>query len=205
MSILGEKPLSKSQDGIKIKHRRNIRRSSQDVRYDVQYNQPKKEMINIGDCELIDIRTDQWRFLSINHELPFEENGISFSCINRYIIYQKNLLFKSSTNDEHLNNILTMPIGQVIARYLFPNQFNNEIWIEHSYDIIRNAFILKLSKYPELKNKLKETGDKTLYYVGLDRIWGIGYSINEVNYWHPVNYGRNLQGLCLMEVRAILS
>ena len=89
MSILGEKPLSKSQDGIKIKHRRNIRRSSQDVRYDVQYNQPKKEMINIGDCELIDIRTDQWRFLSINHELPFEENGISFSCINRYIIYPR--------------------------------------------------------------------------------------------------------------------
>lgn len=70
---------------------------------------------------------------------------------------------------------------------------------------MKKALILKFSQNEDIKKILLETNNKILYEVSkFDKIWGIGYSPDKVINVDKNKFGKNLLGLCLMEVRNLL-
>ena len=65
------------------------------------------------------------------------------------------------------------------------------------------ALKLKFGQNPELRAQLKSTGKKLLYEASpTDKIGGIGLSIaNVAKQTNKINYGSNLLGRALMDVR----
>ena len=83
--------------------------------------------------------------------------------------------------------------------------YNNDIWNEKRYDIMKKALILKFGQNEDIKKILLETNNKILYESSkFDKIWGIGYFPSQVINADKNKFGKNLLGLCLMEVRNLL-
>jgi ribA/ribD-fused uncharacterized protein len=86
------------------------------------------------------------------------------------------------------------------------NNYKEEIWREKRYNIMLNALKLKFSQNNTLKNKLLSTKQKILYEASkYDKIWGIGFYDKDAVKINKENYGLNLLGKALMEVRNELS
>ena len=70
---------------------------------------------------------------------------------------------------------------------------------------MKKALILKFSQNEDIKKILLEINNKILYEASkFDKIWGIWYSPDKVINVDKNKFGKNLLGLCLMEVRNLL-
>ena len=140
-------------------------------------------------------------YLSNFYPVSFEENGILFNCSEQYFMYRKCITFEPN-NSQLLQEILQESIPKKVkslGRQV--KNFNENIWNENKYEIMKNALILKFTQNRELLEKLFQTGNSHLYEASpYDRIWGIGYSSRDAPY-NRKKYGQNLLGKCLMEVR----
>ncbi len=85
--------------------------------------------------------------------------------------------------------------------------FDNRIWEQHSFDIVKRGNIAKFSQNPELWNVLKQTGHRLLVEASpYDRIWGIGMKSSDPHANHPLKWrGKNGLGFALTEVRQELA
>lgn len=64
---------------------------------------------------------------------------------------------------------------------------------------------LKFTQHPELRAALLQTGSRLLAEASrFDRVWGIGYGEADAEQHHPKNWGLNLLGKAIMEVREAL-
>lgn len=81
--------------------------------------------------------------------------------------------------------------------------FDNEIWLQHRWDIVVKGSVEKFSQNPSLKAFLLGTGDSVLVEASpVDSIWGIGMRKSEAIYVSPEAWkGENLLGFALMEAR----
>jgi ribA/ribD-fused uncharacterized protein len=81
--------------------------------------------------------------------------------------------------------------------------FNEQLWLQHRYDIVVQANQAKFSQNPELNEYLMRTGSRVIVEASpVDDIWGIGLAqdhadVNDPNLWK----GLNLLGFALMQVR----
>lgn len=82
--------------------------------------------------------------------------------------------------------------------------FDEKRWKGKRYRIAREGNLLKFRQNRELKEKLLATGERELVEASArDRDWGIGYIFMEA-VAHRGEWGDNLLGKALMEVRDIL-
>ncbi|KIM29083.1 hypothetical protein M408DRAFT_329098 [Serendipita vermifera MAFF 305830] len=115
------------------------------------------------------------------------------------MMYHKAILFDDLGIAEQ---VLTAPhpadvkkLGQRVQN------FNDQKWNANRSEIVRRGNFLKFTQNPELAAFLLSTGDKILVEASpFDRIWGIGYT-EENAMANKDNWGLNLLGDALMEVR----
>lgn len=81
--------------------------------------------------------------------------------------------------------------------------YNDAIWLENKYEIVKTGNFYKFSQNPELQKFLLSTGEKVLVEASpVDAIWGIGLASDHKNANNPKEWkGLNLLGFALMEVR----
>jgi ribA/ribD-fused uncharacterized protein len=164
-------------------------------------------------------------FMSNNFHCKFTIDEITFNSITQYYVYEKCMMF-----DPLNNNLIKKILNEQSFKELITieNEINvsDSDWNESDtkYNIIKKGQISKFTQNPYLKKYLLETGNKKLYYMSNDNIWGIGICVNteiksfanddgKLIYDHtptlksmPISdYGLNLLGKCLMEVREVIS
>jgi ribA/ribD-fused uncharacterized protein len=82
------------------------------------------------------------------------------------------------------------------------NNYNENIWNDIRYEVMKSGLRLKFTQNIGLKNLLVETGTKTLYEASqYDKIWGIGFSPQNAPNVNKYLFGRNLLGNALMDIR----
>lgn len=143
-----------------------------------------------------------YNFLSNFHNAPFTdpESKRTFSSSEYFYIYHKCLKFDPS-NTDMLDKIATSEkppkkLGRQIAN------FDESEWESFRYGVMKRALLLKFSQNRQLRDCLLRTGNKELFEAAaLDKIWGIGFGPAEAVTVPREEYGLNLLGRCLMEVR----
>jgi hypothetical protein len=130
------------------------------------------------------------------------EGDLSFSSCEQYINAAKAKLFD---DDEALSSIMSTndPVQQKRTKV---RNFNQAIWKDSAYTIIKEGVLLKFTQNPHLSEILLKTGSKTLAESSPhDGSWGTGISIREKHAFDRDRWGQNLLGIILMEVRDSLT
>ena len=146
---------------------------------------------------------DKYGFMSNFYNTEFENvEGIIFNCSEQYFMYHKCLIFDSD-NHKLLKKILIEKSAMNIKKYgRKVKNFDENVWNEKRYDIMLNALKLKFEQNEIIKEKLLKTKPKILYEASkYDKIWGIGFYANDAVNKNKNNFGLNLLGKALMEVR----
>lgn len=79
--------------------------------------------------------------------------------------------------------------------------FTKADWESKKVDMLKCVAICKFNQNPELKEKLKATGDTPLYECTRSRYWGTGWKLNAPNWGKSSTFpGKNIFGNILMEI-----
>ena len=106
----------------------------------------------------------------------FEVDGIRYSSMEQYMMYQKARYF----NDEHMMEEILKTDNPKEIKALGRNvsNFNNVYWNGIRQVVVFKGLLSKFSQNEMLKEKLKSTGDSILAECSVnDKIWGIGFSM----------------------------
>ncbi|WP_420385903.1 NADAR family protein [Roseivirga sp.] len=142
--------------------------------------------------------------LSQWYESPFIVDGITYKTTEHWMMSQKALLFNDIQQHEKI--IASKKPGEVKDLGRQVRGFDEDVWAEKRYEIVRVGNVNKFSQNPELQEYLINTKNRILVEASpVDQIWGVGLSkespkINNVYSWR----GSNLLGFALMEVRDFL-
>ena len=115
------------------------------------------------------------------------------------MMYHKALLFNDG---DVATQVLaaTTPI-QVKALGRQVKDFDDDVWKDNRYRIVKEGNILKFKQHSDLKEKLLATQGKMLVEASpRDRIWGIGYGAKNA-LANKERWGLNLLGQVLVEIR----
>lgn len=134
----------------------------------------------------------------------FEIDGIKYSSMEQYMMYQKAVLFK---DDDIVQQILaTSNVGKIKTLGRSVKNYDERIWNGVRQIIVYKGLVEKFRQNDELRDKLLATQQSILAECAVqDRIWGIGLSMKDekrfdMNEWN----GQNLLGFSLMCVRTEL-
>ncbi len=115
------------------------------------------------------------------------------------MMYHKALLFNDSDIATQILAATTPIEVKALGRQV--KNFDDEIWKENRYRIVKEGNILKFIQHSDLKEKLLATKGKMLVEASpRDRIWGIGYGAKNA-LANKERWGLNLLGLVLVEIR----
>ena len=145
-------------------------------------------------------------YMSNFYKCNFIDNsGNKFNCSEQYFMFIKCLTF-DPTNKILLNKILNETNPGIIKQYgRNVNNFDPKLWDARRYDVMMDALRYKFYQNKEIYKKLLETGDKLLYEAAKnDRTWGIGFNAREALSVNKKNYGNNLLGKALMEIKYMI-
>ena len=131
-----------------------------------------------------------------------DKDGLRYNCSEQYLMLQKCLLFDQN-NTELLRKITNSKSPAAIKLYgRQVKNFDENIWSQHKYKIMLQGLRYKFNQNPISEEMLLYTGNKIIYEASKrDAIWGIGYNIYEALRTNKENYGKNLLGKALMELR----
>ncbi|WP_085833689.1 NADAR family protein [Clostridium merdae] len=131
----------------------------------------------------------------------FEKDGVHFSSMEQYMMYQKAIIFEDS---EIASQILaTSNVGKIKSLGRSVRNYEDVVWSGVRQIIVYEGLIEKFVQNNELKGLLLATKQHILAECAVqDRIWGIGLSMTDEkrfdrNAWR----GQNLLGFSLMKVR----
>ncbi len=131
----------------------------------------------------------------------FKENDLVFNCMEKYMMYNKALLFDDKDiANEILNNNQPKAIKELGRKV---KNFNDELWDKMKYKIVFTGNYYKFSQNTDLRNFLLSTKNKVLVEASpYDKVWGIKMKYNDENIENPFCWkGENLLGFALMEAR----
>lgn len=151
--------------------------------------------------------TDRFGYMSNFYKCKFTDaDGIEYNCSEQYFMYKKCITFDSG-NVELLEAILSEKSPTKIKNYgRQVENYEESIWSEKRYNVMLEGLRLKFSQNINLKQKLLETGLKTLYEASKrDNIWGIGFYDIDAVVRDKSEYGSNLLGKALMDIRTELN
>ncbi len=135
---------------------------------------------------------------------PFIVGGINYKTSEHWMMAQKAQLFGAT---EIFNKILAAEKpGEVKELGRQIESFDEKIWNEKKYEIVKQGSIHKFEQNKKLGEYLLNTTDRVLVEASpVDTVWGIGLSQNSRNIENPNTWrGQNLLGFALMEARDAL-
>lgn len=144
---------------------------------------------------------EQYGFLSNWYMSDFTVDGVSFSSMEQYMMYQKAVVFKDK--DIASKILKTDDVKRVKEYGRQVSNYNDTVWNGMRQIIIYKGLLEKFRQNEKLKKALLDTGDDILAECAVsDKIWGIGLSMkdsnkNDIKAWR----GQNLLGFALMLVR----
>ncbi len=119
-----------------------------------------------------------------------DDEGNKYNCSEQYFMYRKCQRFDAS-NIRLLNGILTETNPSTIKRYgREVKNYDDKIWEEERYGIMVEALRLKFNQNA---------------YIRKHKIWGIGFCYHDAIRQDESNFGQNLLGKALMQIRNELS
>ena len=137
-------------------------------------------------------------------QIDFEVDGIVYPTAEHWMMAEKARLFG---DDEMLGEILKAAGPKEAKAFGRKVQsFDQAVWAERRFEVVRRGNVEKFRQNPELKSFLLSTGETILVEAaGRDLIWGIGYGVNNEKARDPLQWrGTNLLGFVLVEVRGLL-
>lgn len=143
-------------------------------------------------------------YLSNWYLSDFMVEGITFTSMEQYMMYQKAVVFRDMTIAEDI--LSTSGVAEIKAFGRKVSNYDDTVWNGVRQIIIYRGLLEKFRQNKELEQQLLATGDAILAECAVkDRIWGIGLSMHDsdrldIKKWK----GQNLLGFALMEVRKCL-
>lgn len=138
------------------------------------------------------------------HEASFSYKGISFNCVEQFMMFSKAMLF----GDKEIADRILLNHDQKSQKALgrAVKNFDNAIWNAKCMSIVIVGCREKFVQNPKLLEALIATGDRVLVEASpYDKIWGIGMGENDPRAEHPMKWlGENKLGNALMTIRSIL-
>lgn len=140
-------------------------------------------------------------YLSNWYPSRFRVDGITFTSMEQYMMYQKAICFHDA---EVADQILeTDDAAQIKALGRLVRNYNDNHWSGIRQIVVYEGSYAKFSQNEGLKERLLSTGSSLLAECAVrDRIWGIGLSMHDPNRLDRAKWnGQNLLGYTLMTVR----
>lgn len=138
-------------------------------------------------------------------ESSFEVNGLTYKTTEHWMMAQKALLFNNKEIFEKIVSSDKPGEAKELGRQVIG--FDENIWTENRFEIVRLGNIHKFNQNRDLGDYLLKTGNRILVEASpVDTIWGIGLTkdsneIDNIYAWR----GLNLLGFALMETRDFLN
>lgn len=144
-------------------------------------------------------------YLSNWYPSDFTVNGISFSSMEQYMMYQKALRFGDTKIADKI--LATDDVAKIKKLGREVQGYDDSVWNGVRQIIVYEGLTAKFSQNENLKAKLLETKDVILAECAVrDKIWGIGLSMTDEKRFDKDKWkGQNLLGYALMLVREHLS
>lgn len=134
----------------------------------------------------------------------FQIRGITFNCVEQYMMFYKAMLFGDEAVAEKIIQAghprQQKALGRQVAGY------DDIKWVERRVTVVTHACLAKFSQNERLNDALRSTGGTTLVEASpYDRIWGVGLGENDPRILDPSQWkGQNLLGNALMDARSHL-
>lgn len=140
-------------------------------------------------------------YLSNWYMSDFTWNGIAFSSMEQYMMFQKAVYFRDVDIAKEILSINDVARIKELGRLV--SGYRDHAWNGVRSIIVHEGLCAKFLQNDELNEKLKATGDALLAECAVhDQIWGIGLSIKDEARNDPKKWrGQNLLGYALMLVR----
>ena len=143
-------------------------------------------------------------YLSNWYLSDFEVNGIKYSSMEQYMMYQKAVLFHDNEIAEQI--LAISDVGKIKALGRMVRNYNDTVWNGTRQIIIYEGLLEKFRQNDALKDRLLASGEDILAECAVqDKIWGIGLSMKDEKRFNMDEWqGQNLLGFGLMRVRTML-
>lgn len=138
------------------------------------------------------------------YESPFTVEGITYPGTEHWMMAHKALLFNDHEVYEKIIRTSKAAEAKKLGRQI--RGFEEPIWNEHRFEIVKQGNIHKFGQHPALGEFLLNTGHRVLVEASpVDAIWGIGLPQDTPQIENPHTWrGLNLLGFALMATRDAL-
>lgn len=149
--------------------------------------------------------TEEYGFLSNWYLSEFCLEGIVFSSMEQWMMYQKAKHFQDEIIAAQI--LETEDVAEIKALGRKVSGYEEHIWNGIRQIVVYEGLMAKFSQNEELRQALLGTKDAILAECAVkDQIWGIGLSMNDLKRFDPKQWrGQNLLGYALMMVREKLA
>ena len=137
-------------------------------------------------------------------ESSFVIEDQEYKSAEHWMMAQKALLFNDKITFQKIIDCKKPAEAKALGRQIL--RYDDIIWNEHKFDIVKIGNIHKFNQHKDLAEYLIKTSPRILVEASpVDEIWGIGMAqdnpdIDNIHLWT----GQNLLGFALMEVRDFL-
>ena len=134
----------------------------------------------------------------------FTVDGEEYSTAEQYMMAMKAELFGDEEVKRQIMEAQSPKQYKSLGRKV--SNFDDAVWKQNRFEIVKQGNIAKFSQNPDLKAFLLKTGDSVLVEASpYDGIWGVRLSRNDPMIQDPNNWkGLNLLGFALMEARDMI-
>jgi ribA/ribD-fused uncharacterized protein len=134
-------------------------------------------------------------------ESSFLVEGIEYKSAEHWMMAKKAALFNDKEIFEKIIYCKTPAEAKKLGREV--QNYNDTIWLENRFEIVKNGNLHKFSQSKDLKTFLLNTNERIIVEASpVDPIWGIGMASDHKDIDTPEKWkGLNLLGFALMEVR----
>lgn len=131
----------------------------------------------------------------------FEVDKVTYKTAEHWMMAKKAELFQDKEILEKIIECNSPAEAKKLGRKV--RNYDDKIWLENRYEIVKQGNYHKFSQNPDLKTFLLNTNDRVLVEASpVDPIWGIGMASDHTDALNPEKWkGLNLLGFALMEVR----
>ena len=136
------------------------------------------------------------------YNAPFLIGGVSYNCVEQYMMAQKALVFNDLATYDKIMSDPDPRTQKRLGRKV--KDFNPEIWNNVSYGVVFAGCMAKFTQNITLETAMLAEGcDFFVEASPYDKIWGIGF--DEANAMENIeNWGENRLGQVLTDVRNCL-
>lgn len=140
-------------------------------------------------------------YLSNWAKSPFKSEGINYSCVEQYMMYQKAILFNDTKIAKKILDTSVPKQQKALGRKV--SNFDPNIWNIKSDEIVYQGIKLKFEQNRKLLDLLLKTSPLELVEASpYDTIWGIGLSESDPRALDKSKWrGKNKLGILLTKYR----